>query len=102
MQNPAPVDYIFRNTASHKGRRLSVSPDNSAMRHLHYGRILLDDEVRRAHFETHGREVALICLSGECFVRAGNQMHALAPFDALYVPRDSVVEIETKSRVDLV
>jgi 5-deoxy-glucuronate isomerase len=102
MQSAAPTEYIFRNTASHKGRRLSVSPDNSSMRHLHYGRILLDEDVRRVRFETHGREVVLICLSGECFVRVGNRLETIGPFDSVYVPRGSAVEVETKHRADLV
>jgi 5-deoxy-glucuronate isomerase len=101
MFDLAPTEFIFRNTASHKGRRILVSPDNSSMRHLHYGRILLGDDVRTARFETHGREVALICLSGACSVRVGSRSETLGPYDALYVPRGSSVEVETNDRVDL-
>src|SRR5260370_12268095 len=101
MIEKIPTEFIFRNTASHKGRRILVSPDNSSMRHLHYGRILLGDDVRTARFETHGREVALICLSGACSVGVGSRWETLGRYDALYVPRGSSVEVETNDRVDL-
>ena len=55
---------VFRNTASKKGRNLSVTPRTSAMQKLHYGRIILDSEMPLVRFETEGREVGLICLSG--------------------------------------
>ncbi len=34
---------IFRGTDRHKGRHLSITPENSAMKHLVYGRIILDE-----------------------------------------------------------
>ena len=49
--------WVFRGTNRHKGRRLAVTPENSPMEHLAYGRIILDAEVPRAEFSTGRREV---------------------------------------------
>jgi 5-deoxy-glucuronate isomerase len=95
-------DLVFRNTASQKGRHLSVTPRASAMQRLHYGRILLDAEVPRASFETGSREVGLICLSGACAIEVEGKSYALAQYDSLYVPRGAVVQVTSKTQVDLV
>ena len=39
---------IFSGTTAHKGRKTSVFPGNSELRHLHYGRVLLDSSVPHA------------------------------------------------------
>jgi len=47
---------VVRDTASKRGRHISVKPGTTAARHLHYGRIVLDSEslsfstVNRFHF----------------------------------------------------
>ena len=94
------TDLIFRRTNAHKGRHLAVTPQNSAMKHLSYGRIILDGETPRARFETGEREVGLICLSGKGTVGVGGDSYELDRYDAIYLPRDSSVEITTHSRVD--
>ena len=33
---------VFRKTHGHTGRRVSVTPSNSTMKHLSYGRIILN------------------------------------------------------------
>ena len=41
---------IFRKTNARKGRHISITPENSAMKHLVYGRIILDREkIRTMH-----------------------------------------------------
>jgi 5-deoxy-glucuronate isomerase len=98
-----PKSLIFRGTAAHKGRRISVSPDNSSMQHLSYGRILLDAQTPMSKFETNSREACLICLSGSCTVRVdGQKTYDLAQYDAIYVPRKRLVEVTTLGAVDLV
>ena len=60
MQNngsDAPKPIVFRRTNAGRGRHVSVSPENSAMKHLSYGRIILDAEVPKISFETAGQEV---------------------------------------------
>lgn len=78
---------VVRDTASHRGRRLSVIPGKTAARHLHYGRIVLDGDS--VAFDTEDRETALICLKGEANING----YELAQYDALYVPRGTEVTV---------
>jgi 5-deoxy-glucuronate isomerase len=97
-----PKKLIFTGTASHKGRSISVSPQNSELKHLNYGRVLLDQELNRVAFATEARETALLCMRGECTVTVAGEPHAIGTYDAIYVPRGSLVEVSTTSSVDLV
>jgi 5-deoxy-glucuronate isomerase len=97
-----PKRLIFSGTASHRGRKISVSPANSELAHLNYGRIRLDEKEPRAIFETDARETALLCMRGQCTVSVDGAEHALDTYDAIYVPRGSHVEVTTTSEVDLV
>ncbi len=93
---------IFRGTNKQKGRHTSITPSNSAMKHLVYGRVMLDQEVSSVKFSTGALESGLICLSGECTVNADGQSNTLGQYDSIYLPRDTSVEITTGSSVDLV
>ena len=93
---------IFRGTDRHKGRYLSITPENSAMKHLVYGRIILDKEVPSAVFATGDFESGLICLSGQCTINADGQTFELDRYDSIYLPRETDVEVTTASAVDLV
>ncbi len=90
MSELPPIDArtcVVRDTAAHRGRRISVKPGDTAARHLHYGRIVLHDES--IAFSTEDRETAFICLKGSATV-AGD---TLVPYDALYLPRDTEVTV---------
>jgi 5-deoxy-glucuronate isomerase len=93
---------IFSGTASHRGRMLSVTPANSNLAHLHYGRIILSANEPRAAFATEGRETSLLCMRGACSVTVDRTRHDIGLYDAIYVPRGSAVVVETTSEVDLV
>jgi 5-deoxy-glucuronate isomerase len=95
-----PNGMVFRKTNAHKGRKISITPHNSAMKHISYGRIILDSETPRATFDTVGSEVSLICLSGSATVKAAGESHELGRLDSIYIPRDSSVEVETSTAVD--
>jgi hypothetical protein len=42
-QSAVPLEkMVFRKTSAHTGRHLTVTPTNSTMRHLSYGRIILN------------------------------------------------------------
>jgi len=86
-----PRTCIVRNTGGHRGRRISVTPENSAARHLHFGRIVLDGD--EAAFSTGELETALLCLEGTAAVEVDGLPFELARYDALYVPRDSGVRV---------
>jgi len=97
-----PHKLHFSGTASHRGRKLAVSPENSTLAHLCYGRTILDREVSKASFETGQRETALMCMKGNCRITIDDTAYDLDTFDAIYVPRGSRVEVTTQSEVDLV
>src|SRR5215510_1200898 len=98
----AKNEMIFRHTNSRKGRHISISPENSAMKHLIYGRIILDQELPRVSFATEKLEVGLICLHGRCTVKGDGKTSQIEQYDSIYLPRDTEVEITTDSSVDLV
>ena len=105
MSTPMPQskeELIFRKTNARKGRHISISPDNSAMKHLVYGRIILDSEVPRVSFSTGTLETGLICLAGQCTINADGETHEINQHDSIYLPRDTSVEITTAGSVDLV
>ena len=93
---------IFRNTNKQKGRHTAVTPSNSAMKHLVYGRVILDQEVPSVSFSTGVLESGFICMSGDCTVKADGQSIEIGQHDSIYIPRDTEVEITTSSSVDLV
>ena len=93
---------IFRNTNAQKGRTISITPENSAMKHLVYGRIILDSEQPRVSFSTGKLESGLICLSGQCTITCDGVTNKIDQYDSIYLPRDSQVEVMTDGAVDLV
>jgi 5-deoxy-glucuronate isomerase len=101
LQQAAMEGMIFRKTNAHVGRRICVSPGNSTMRHLTYARIILDASWPSAKFSTGERETGLICLGGEGQANVDGTTIPLGRFDAVYVPRDSTVEVNTSSSVDI-
>ena len=97
-----PVEkMVFRNTNAKVGRHISVTPQNSTMRHLAYGRIRLDSTTPSVSFATGDRETGLILLSGRATVRVSGREFELGQYDAIYIPRDSHVEVSTKSQADI-
>src|SRR5204863_2684881 len=68
----APIEAktcVVRDTSSRRGRHLSVTPQTTAARHLHFGRIVLDSSDPLLTFSTEERETALICLRGSATIR---------------------------------
>jgi 5-deoxy-glucuronate isomerase len=76
-----------------KGRRIAVAPGSTAARYLHYGRITLEADDAPLSFENHEQETGLICLKGKATVASEGQAFKLEQYDALYVPRDSQIEV---------
>lgn len=89
----APSTCVVRNTHARKGRTQAVAP-GPAMQYLHYGRIILERGDSPVRFETGDRETSLICLGGTATVTAGDTTAALGRYDAIYVPRDSSIQVE--------
>src|SRR5260370_22694358 len=85
---------IVRSTGSKKGRTRAVAPGTTAARHLHYGRIIIDQGDAPVSFVTGEQETALICLKGAASVQAAGSSFQLKRYDSVYVPRDEDVTVE--------
>lgn len=92
---------VVKETHTNKGRTISVTPKNTATRHLHYGRIRLDAGDAPLTFENQTHETGLVCLNGSAKISTGGQTLNLNRYDALYVPRDSKIEVSTENGCDL-
>jgi 5-deoxy-glucuronate isomerase len=92
---------VFRRTNEHPGRHIFITPDHSSMRHLAYGRIVLNSARTIESFSTGDRETGLICLSGRAVVIVDQKEIEIGQYDAVYVPRDSAVSITTNTSVDI-
>jgi len=86
-------DCLIRATHTRKGRTGWLNPETAAVRHLHYGRIRLDSGDAPLEFPTEAHETGLICLQGRAAIDACGERFELAPYDALYVPRDSTIRV---------
>lgn len=98
---PAVDGMVFRKTNGHTGRHIFISPGNSSMQHLAYGRIILNATKPTEAFSTGNRETGLICLSGQAVVVVDGKDSRFGQYDAIYAPRDSSVMISTKTNVDI-
>jgi 5-deoxy-glucuronate isomerase len=102
MSSNAEIEkLVFRRTNEYVGRHIYVTPKNSSMRHLEYGRIILHGSKNSESFSTGDRETGLICLAGKAIVTVDGERHPVEPYDAIYIPRDSSVQVSTESSVDL-
>ena len=93
---------VFQGTASHRGRQISVSPANSLLERLWYGRILLGPDTPRASFSTEGRETSLIVMRGACALTVDGVRHDLGLHDGAYIPRGKTIEISAEVDTDIV
>ena len=91
---------VFRKTNAKTGRHLAVTPENSMMRHLSYGRIILNSLLSSVSFSNGEQETGLICLAGDGAVKTAGNKFELAQYDAIYIPRDSAIEVSTTNSVD--
>jgi 5-deoxy-glucuronate isomerase len=82
--------------ATHEGtgRRISVTPDTTAARYLHYGRITLAAADAGLTFQNGDHETGLVCLNGAAKVTTAGESFELTRYDALYIPRDSEIEVQ--------
>ncbi len=97
-QSAAPLEkMVFRKTNAQAGRHLAVTPANSTMRHLSYGRIILNAAKPLVSFSDGTQETGLICLAGSGAVKIAGSEYNLGQFDAIYIPRDSSIEVSTKT-----
>ena len=98
-----PKTCFVPRTHEGKGRRTAVAPGTTAARFLHYGRITLDVNDAPETFTNNDHETALICLNGKAIVKTAGEEFQLDQYDAVYVPRDSEIEVGAReqSRCDV-
>ncbi|MEO6391605.1 MAG: 5-deoxy-glucuronate isomerase [Pyrinomonadaceae bacterium] len=77
-----------------QGRRTAVEPGKTAAKFLHYGRISLGANDAPVSFDNQDQETGLICLKGNCRVTLSGDAFVMGQYDALYVPRDSSIEVQ--------
>jgi 5-deoxy-glucuronate isomerase len=92
---------VFRKTNAHKGRRVFITPANSTMQHLCYARTILDQSSPKVQFDNGKQETGLICLSGEVDVTVGSERFKLGERDSMYIPRGSLIQLETGTSADI-
>src|SRR6266853_1765376 len=88
---------VFRNTNTHSGRKIVITPRNSSMQHLCYARTRLDAASSEVNFNTGNSESAIICVAGEAEFTVGENKFSLGQHDAAYIPRGSQVRIRGES-----
>ena len=94
-QNPITQETCFvPETHKGTGRRNAVKPGPTASRYLHYGRITLNAGDAAEIFNSQDHEIGLICLNGAATVKTGGESYQLEQYDAVYVSRDSDVEVK--------
>jgi 5-deoxy-glucuronate isomerase len=101
-RNPITPETCFvPRTHEGKGRRTAVRPGATASRFLHYGRITLAAGDPPLKFNNNDHESGLICLNGKATVCVEGETFDLDRYDAVYVPRDSAIEVAATDGCDL-
>ena len=93
--------WLIRNTASQKGRNISVTPENSEFQYISAGRIILDSEVSRISAVNEGAETTLLVLNGKGNINVGDQNYPVSKFDGVYIPRGAEFSVETNDSLDV-
>jgi len=102
IQNPITPETCFvPKTHEGKGRRTAVAPGATAARYLHYGRITIAAGDAPIKFNSEDHEIGLINLNGKATVRTADETFELDRYDAVYVPRDSDIEVDAPDGCDL-
>ena len=101
LENIDPATCFVKATHKQKGRTNSVSPGATASRNLFYGRIIIESGDAPIAFENGTHETGLVCLNGSGRVTTGGQTFPMSRYDALYVPRDSNITVESDGNFDL-
>lgn len=95
-------NWLIKNTAQHQGRKLIITPENSDLKYLSYGRIILNQAIPTVAIETRNQEIALICIKGKGTVSYSGRDELIAPYDTVYIPIGGKINISTESELDLV
>jgi 5-deoxy-glucuronate isomerase len=95
-------NWLFRNTAAAKGRNITITPETSAFKAIHAGRVILDKEIPSVTGQNPDRETVMLCLHGNGKIKAGDKTFELKKFDGIYISRGEAFEVSTESSFDLI
>ena len=101
LENIDRATCFVKDTHKGRGRFISVKPGGTASRNLFYGRIILAPGDAPVAFTNGTHETGLICLNGAGNVATGRETFSMKRYDALYIPRDSHIEISSDAAFDL-
>ncbi len=93
---------LIRRTGARKGRNKDITPQNTDLRFLSCGRIILDSETPEIAADSGAEEVCLICLKGSAAVKVGGSPYSMQTYDTLYIPPGHQYRVSTESGTDLV
>lgn len=93
--------WITRNTASHKGRNIFVTPQTSPFAFISAGRIILDRDTPRISANNPDAETTLLVLHGSGRVSIGDETFEVSRLDGVYVPRGEYFTVETDDTLDI-
>ena len=91
---------IVRNTGAAHGRTLAIEPGKTAVKHLRYGRIVLDGADAPLDVDTGGLETGLIALSGAATSGWTAVEYQMRPYDSLYMPAGHDVPRAPRAQAD--
>jgi len=97
----AKNNLVVRNTAKKSGRNIMLTPKTTPLKALSCGRIILNQKKKSVTAQAKGREVSLICISGQGVVTVDGRQYPMGRFDALYIPPGSSYVVTTEKEVDL-
>lgn len=98
---PAKKKIVFRNTATKVGRNIMMTPKTTPLKALSCGRIILNEKKNSVSADSKGREVSLICITGQGKVVVDGRVYPMGRFDALYIPPGHAYEVTTERGIDL-
>ena len=101
LENIDPATCFVKGTNRTKGRTNSVAPGATASRNLFYGRIILEAGDVPIAFENGSHETGLVCLNGSGTISTGGETFEINQYDAIYIPRDSQIEVSSDGAFDL-
>ena len=93
--------WLIKNTASAKGRTISITPETTDFAFISAGRIILDAEHPRVTARNEGSETTLLVLHGAGRVQVGDEIWEVERFDGVYVPRGEEFTVETDGSLDI-
>lgn len=94
---------LFRAKELKNGMNMIITPHNSDMEYLSYGRIFLNEKQKYSG-NTENNEHALGVLSKECKITIGENEYHLENQDAVYLPKNTSYQLKkvNNQRVDLI